>query len=748
MLHTVPNKVQANAKKGLEMAKSPDISNNSLPETSMKGGKKLASGKQISDDHVRAMAEYHGAHNGECPANDGVEGCDDMLWGGNAGGQWASTRVAAMDATTLSEDKGPELATLLAGDDSFSIELYTRPDLLLEGKTDLAKDSDGLIWAPILRSGTLACRPDPTAPNGRKMDPLVFVAGHASSAKEIGLADLKAAFEETAVQHVTIPKTHQNNEFENTGFIEKLKIADSTLRPGEKVLLAGHKFLDADAESRVERGLIANRSCGILHGYQNTETGKTYPHVIEHVALTNKPWVSGMEAYGQDLFSDGREVVSLMLSDNLNVFIEPAEPTKMPPELFSTATPRERLEAELKLSDIAWGDDDQPSMNQIHSGLYDALDKMGQSPYMDEPSQYFSVHDVKPTSALIRQHGNGTSEDDNAWVVPFSFDSGKLSLGDFSQWTPTKKAWVKDDDAKTDANETQQALDQDPTNLSVSAAERNSAKSNGDSMSDGTFPITNQKQANKAWILRGSSKKHSSAEVIAHIKKQVAKHKLTMPASNHADDLPSDPLKRASALRLSRGSHTPAPTGGTSMGLTPELIDSLNLDDTGKELLRTQMAQEQRDATELAEHRKTQKEQGRETRLSRVKEVFGEGATGLLAEVEALLMADDNDVAVSLMLSDGAGVARKTDLTITQAIDRLLAAMPKAGASVAKTALSDKTNLLQSPLSARPDLKPDPTADPSKVQEMSADQLLSQWSTDLGGQLDLAIKPTPTPASA
>lgn len=39
-------------------------------------------------------------------------------------------------------------------------------------------------------------------------------------------------------------------------------------------------------------------------------------------------------------------------------------------------------------------------------------------------------------------------------------------------------------------------------------------------MSDGSYPITNQAQANSAWKLRNNSKNHSEASVVAHIRRR------------------------------------------------------------------------------------------------------------------------------------------------------------------------------------------------------------------------------------
>jgi hypothetical protein len=754
MKHSPSKGMVTAAKKGVEMSKSPAMSNNALPDTSLKGGKKIASGQQISDDHVRAMAQYHAAHGGACPTSGDAEQCDDLLWGGPAGAAWSSSRVAAMDATSLSEDAGPQLATLLGSEDPFSIELYTRPDLLLEGKTDLAKGEDGLIWAPILRSGTMACRPDPTAPNGRKMEPLVFVPGHAVDPKHIGLADILDAFNDKAVQDVTIPKTHGNNEFENTGFIRQLKIADSTIRPGEKVLLGGHEFLDADAEMRVEKGLIANRSCGILHGYQNTETGKVYPHALEHVALTNKPWVTGMESYGANLFSDNRQVVSLMLSDERPVFPPDADPLKLPKALFSTADPLESLSNELNLADVLWSDDEGgPSLMQIETGLYQALRTLGQSPYYDEDSVYFSVRDVKVNSALVTMEGNS----DDAVVIPFTWEDGKLTLADNSQWKWATQEWVADPDAATDQAEIQQALQQ---NTEMSDSDKQDVRTyladppapKAAAVPDGYKPISNLKQLKAAAFLmmtKHGDFKAARAYITAKAKAlNVDTSTLAGFAkkTNASIPLPTDPLKRASMLRVSQSPEISTPTpGGITMGLTREMLQSMNLSEDARVILERQITEDERRDNELAAFRLSDKTSKMETRLARAKEIFGESATGTLATINQLLMADDNDVAVTLLSTDNVGQPVKTNLTVSEIIDRIFLSVP-AGDSTAKTALAAKTNLLENPLSGRPALEPDPNELGAKAS--TGDELLARWKNDTDGELSLAIsKTTKTPTT-
>lgn len=179
------------------------------------------------------------------------------------------------------------------------------------------------------------------------------------------------------------------------------------------------------------------------------------------------------------------------------------------------------------------------------------------------------------------------------------------------------------------------------------------------------------------------------------------------------------------------------------MPLTPELLTSLNLSDEAREVLQRNMAEEQRTATELAEFRKDKKESGTRERLTKLSTIFGEGATGLLSVFSNLLMADDGDVAVTLLSDTG----QKDHLTITNAIDRIIAALPTDDKGAIE--LAQKTNLLENPLSGRPDLKPDPKEVGDKAKELTGDQLLAQWQEHLPGGVDLSIASTPaTPAPA
>jgi hypothetical protein len=195
----------------------------------------------------------------------------------------------------------------LGADDSQLSEVY-----LADGVTD--EGENGLIWKEILREGEWAYRPGP----GQKPIPvpLKVVSGKANSKTEIGMADLLEAFNEGAVDHVTVPTSHEDRPHENTGHVRALKM--NTI-DGKAKLLAGIEFTEPDIKSKVLRHSIANTSAGIIFDYVRKDSGKDYRQVLGHVALTNKPWINGMEAFSMSpdvdmVFSDDN-TVGLVLSD-------------------------------------------------------------------------------------------------------------------------------------------------------------------------------------------------------------------------------------------------------------------------------------------------------------------------------------------------------------------------------------------------------------------------------------------------
>lgn len=172
----------------------------------------------------------------------------------------------------------------------------TRIEEVFFANGKVEEDGDpNIIWKTILSPGRLELTP---GPNGRKVKkPLTIVEGHSDDPENIiGLQDLMDSYEAGAIQHVTIPTSHANSVLENTGYIRGMRMVEEN---GKNVLKGGFEFKDPDVLDKVRKGLIANVSCGILRNYERQRDGQPFSAVVDHVALTNKPWVDGMTPFSQ-----------------------------------------------------------------------------------------------------------------------------------------------------------------------------------------------------------------------------------------------------------------------------------------------------------------------------------------------------------------------------------------------------------------------------------------------------------------
>ncbi len=160
-----------------------------------------------------------------------------------------------------------------------------------DGET--SEDSDGLIWKEILREGEWAYSP---GPNQKPVPiPLKVVSGYSNDPNEIGMQDLVDAYNDEAIEHVTVPLSHSDRPDENTGYVRGLKVQE---REGSQYLLAGLEITEPDIKGKIERKSIANTSAGLLKQYIHKQSGKKYPLALGHVALTNKPWITGNRPFG------------------------------------------------------------------------------------------------------------------------------------------------------------------------------------------------------------------------------------------------------------------------------------------------------------------------------------------------------------------------------------------------------------------------------------------------------------------
>jgi hypothetical protein len=172
-------------------------------------------------------------------------------------------------------------------------------------------EADGLIWKVALPVGELKLSP---GWDGKPVHrPLRVVDGTSEDPKAaIGLQDIVDAFNENAVQHVTVPLSHADKVHENTGFVRQLKVVE--LPDGRKALSCGIEFTEPEIREKVKRGSIANVSVGVQFDYHKKDNGKRYKAALQHVALTNHPWVPGMPPFGAQM-SESAMIVPLEVAD-------------------------------------------------------------------------------------------------------------------------------------------------------------------------------------------------------------------------------------------------------------------------------------------------------------------------------------------------------------------------------------------------------------------------------------------------
>jgi hypothetical protein len=153
-----------------------------------------------------------------------------------------------------------------------------------------SEEEDGLVWKDILVEGEWAYSPD--ASQTPVPIPIKVIAGF-SEGEEIGMDNLIQSFEDKAFEDVTVPLTHANRPEENTGYVRKLRKVE---RDGKQVLRVGIEFTEEDIEGKVKRNSIKNTSAGLVFDYIRKNDGKVYRQALDHVNLTNRPWLTGLNA--------------------------------------------------------------------------------------------------------------------------------------------------------------------------------------------------------------------------------------------------------------------------------------------------------------------------------------------------------------------------------------------------------------------------------------------------------------------
>lgn len=289
----IPSDAMARAaQQGLELA---DTESGAGIEPATKArARKIAEKKPLTPAVVKRMVKFFTSSTEEKDFNNPNQAVVNyLLWGGDAGKPWASSKIKALAST------GANMT-----DDEETIEFAE----LFFADPAVAVDNDGLVWKPMLPQGVWKI-----GPNGKQ---LRVIAGKSpDQRKAIGMQDIVDAFNGGAVAHVTIPKTHDDRVDDNTGYVQKVAI-----RPykGIPTLFGGHKFTDKVILGKVKEGSIANTSVGLEFDYQRKSDAKKFPIVLRHNALTNRPWLgSRLAPFGMSEEDGVFEVMSLEFDEPL-----------------------------------------------------------------------------------------------------------------------------------------------------------------------------------------------------------------------------------------------------------------------------------------------------------------------------------------------------------------------------------------------------------------------------------------------
>ncbi len=243
-----------------------------------------------------------------------------------------------------------------ASEANFEEDSNMLAEMYFEGNEPVA-EQDGVIWKTIMREGTWKYAPGPGQKPIEK--PITVVRDGVSSAKDftISLQELKENFEKGAKDHVTIPTSHDDKVYENTGFIRDLRISQD--EKGRAILEAAHDFTEPTIKEKVLRGSIANVSAGVLFDYIKKDTGDKFNAILGHSALTNSPWLNDMAPFrkainaGEDL-----EILSFSEEDELGSTSNTDDTTANNEGGVIVSTPVETPETDVVLDKFGMSEDE------------------------------------------------------------------------------------------------------------------------------------------------------------------------------------------------------------------------------------------------------------------------------------------------------------------------------------------------------------------------------------------------------
>ena len=286
--------------------------------------------------------------------------------------------------------------------------------------TGAVAESDGFVVKEILRTGEWPVIPTKA---GVIKKPLRIIRDGVSSREDglIALSELVAHFKAGIPHRVQVPLSdeatddHKNATAVNTGFVRDLWIADE----GDmSKLVAKIEFTEPEVREKTLRGTYDDVSCGIP--WQFNVRGEEFGACLEHVCITNRPFIDGLGPFLA--LSDTDQPVEVQIAH----FGAVAEVETESQEAETESQEHEETESEVEVpSEEAEETSEAPlSFNQQRELLQRALfEQLGLGPD-------YEITDISANSAVVRSRIA-----DVTWTVPFQLEGRNVSVSATTEWT-------------------------------------------------------------------------------------------------------------------------------------------------------------------------------------------------------------------------------------------------------------------------------------------------------------------------
>ena len=284
------------------------------------------------------------------------------------------------------------------------------------------RDENGLVVKEILREGEW-----PVIPTnfGRVSKPLRVVRNGKSDqdAGIIALEELVENFSAGAVPNVQIPlsdtqQDHKNTTRLNTGFVRGLRIED---RDDGARLVAEMEFTEPDVRERTLRGTYADVSCGIP--WSVSSRGKDFGACLEHVAITNKPFIDSLGPFLAMSADEQEELQVDLFSQTMTVEEkEDSQAGQTPPEIHPAPS-------NLNVTDVK----DEPVVVSYETQKTLLSDTLNQNFNLSNGTTNYTVNDLNGTEATVKSDSTGIT-----WTIPYKLvgttSSPVISLSGTDTW--------------------------------------------------------------------------------------------------------------------------------------------------------------------------------------------------------------------------------------------------------------------------------------------------------------------------